>query len=76
LGFWLLEPLGHPAAIALTAIAFTLAHGVVVDLPVILLTGLGLGYLRSASGSLYPCIALHAVFNGFGLVAAALVSPG
>lgn len=76
LGFWLLEPLGHPAAIALTAIAFTLAHGVVVDLPVILLTGVGLGYLRSASGSLYPCIALHAVFNGFGLVAAALVSPG
>ena len=53
-----------------------LAHGVVVDFPVILATGLGLGYLRASSGSLYPCIALHALFNGFGLAAAAVVGGG
>ena len=72
LGFSLLEPLGKPAAVVLTAVGFTLAHGVVVDFPVILATGLGLGYLRASSGSLYPCLALHGVFNGFGLVVASL----
>ena len=41
LGFSLLEPLGKPAAVVLTAVGFTLAHGVVVDFPVILATGLG-----------------------------------
>jgi membrane protease YdiL (CAAX protease family) len=76
LGYALLEPFGPAAAILVTAIAFTLAHGVVIDIPVILTTGLGLGYLRAASGSLFPCIALHAVFNGFGLVAASLISNG
>jgi len=71
LGYALLSPLGAPAAVALTALAFTLAHGVIVDLPVILATGLGLGYMRASTGSLYPCIALHGVFNGFGLIVAA-----
>jgi membrane protease YdiL (CAAX protease family) len=74
LGYRLLEPLGTPAAIVLTAIAFTLAHGVVIDIPVILATGLGLGYMRASTGSIYPCIAFHAAFNAFGLVVAALVS--
>jgi membrane protease YdiL (CAAX protease family) len=73
LGYTLLEPLGTPAAIGLTAIAFTLAHGVVVDIPVILATGVGLGYMRAWTGSLLPCIGLHAVFNGLGLAAAALI---
>lgn len=74
LGFSLLEPLGAVVAVAGTAVAFTLAHGVIIDVPVILATGLGLGYMRASTGSLYPCVALHAAFNGFGLIAAALVS--
>ena len=73
LGFKLLEPLGRTAAIVATGVAFTLAHGVVVDFPVILATGIGLGYLRASSGSLYPCLALHGLFNGFGLVAASFL---
>ncbi|TMF67735.1 MAG: CPBP family intramembrane metalloprotease [Chloroflexi bacterium] len=48
-----------------------LAHGAVVDFPVLLVIGLGLGYLRARSGSLYPCIAIHGIFNGVGLLAAA-----
>jgi len=75
LGYALLEPLGMRAAIVLTAIAFTLAHGVIVDIPVILATGVGLGYMRATTGSLYPCLALHGTFNAFGLVVAALVVP-
>jgi len=76
LGYALFEPLGAPAAVLVTAVAFTLAHGVIVDIPVILATGIGLGYMRAATGSIYPCIALHGFFNGFGLVVAALVARG
>jgi membrane protease YdiL (CAAX protease family) len=76
LGYHLFEPLGRWAALAITAAAFTLAHGVVLDIPVILATGIGLGYMRMATGSIFPCIGLHAFFNGFGLVVAALVARG
>jgi membrane protease YdiL (CAAX protease family) len=74
LGYALFAPFGPAVAVAVTAVAFTLAHGVLFDFPVILTTGLGLGCLRAVSGSLYPCLALHAVFNGFGLAAAAFFS--
>jgi membrane protease YdiL (CAAX protease family) len=74
LGYALFEPLGAPVAVLVTAVAFTLAHGVIVDIPVILATGIGLGYMRASTGSIFPCIALHGFFNGFGLVVAALVS--
>lgn len=76
LGFALFEPLGPPLAVLITAVAFTLAHGVIVDIPVILATGIGLGYMRATTGSIYPCIALHAFFNGFGLVVAAVFARG
>lgn len=76
LGYHLFEPLGRPAAVAITAVAFTVAHGVILDVPVILATGIGLGYMRAATGSIFPCIALHGFFNGFGLVVAALVARG
>jgi membrane protease YdiL (CAAX protease family) len=76
LGYTLFEPLGAPVAILVTTLAFTVAHGVILDIPVILATAIGLGYMRAATGSIYPCIALHAFFNGFGLVVAALVARG
>jgi membrane protease YdiL (CAAX protease family) len=76
LGYALFEPLGARVAILITAVAFTLAHGVIVDIPVILATGIGLGYMRASTGSIFPCIALHGFFNGFGLVIAALVGRG
>ncbi|HEY8825165.1 MAG TPA: CPBP family intramembrane glutamic endopeptidase [Candidatus Limnocylindria bacterium] len=76
LGYALFEPLGPLAAVLITAVAFTLAHGVIVDIPVILATGIGLGYMRASTGSIFPCIALHGFFNGFGLVVAALVARG
>jgi membrane protease YdiL (CAAX protease family) len=76
LGFRLLEPYGHPVAIVGSAIAFALAHGAVNDLPWVLVTGLGLGYLRSRSGSLYPCIGLHAFVNGVAVLASAASAAG
>jgi len=76
LGFYLFEPFGALIAVLTTAVAFTLAHGVILDIPVILVTGIGLGYMRAATRSIYPCIALHGFFNGFGLVVAAVVARG
>jgi membrane protease YdiL (CAAX protease family) len=76
LGFHLLQPYGQPVAIVGTAIAFALAHGAVNDLPWVLVTGLGLGYLRSRSGSLYPCIGLHAFVNGVAVLASAASAAG
>jgi membrane protease YdiL (CAAX protease family) len=76
LGFRLLEPYGQPVAIVGSAIAFALAHGAVIDLPWVLVTGLGLGYLRSRSGSIYPCVALHAIVNGVAVLASAALSAG
>jgi hypothetical protein len=72
LGFRLLEPFGRGVAIVGSSVAFALAHGAVFDLPWVLVTGLGLGYLRSRSGSLYPCVALHALVNGIAIGASAV----
>jgi membrane protease YdiL (CAAX protease family) len=76
LGFRLLEAYGQRIAIAGSAIAFALAHGAVTDLPWVLVTGLGLGYLRSRSASLYPCVALHAIVNGVAVLASAAFAAG
>ena len=76
LGFRLLEAYGQRVAIVGSAIAFALAHGAVIDLPWVLVTGLGLGYLRSRSGSIYPCVALHAIVNGVAVLASAALSAG
>lgn len=74
IGFHLLEPWGQPAAIVGTTVAFALAHGAVLDLPWVLVTGLGLGYLRSRAGSIYPSVVLHATVNGIAIVVSALVA--
>jgi len=76
LGFRLLEAYGQRVAIVGTAVAFALAHGAVIDLPWVLVTGLGLGYLRSRSGSIYPCVALHAIVNGVAVLASAASAAG
>jgi membrane protease YdiL (CAAX protease family) len=71
IGFTLLQRWGDRVAVVGTALAFALAHGAVLDLPWVLVTGIGLGYLRARTGSLYPCIALHATVNGIAVLASA-----
>ena len=67
------DTFGSGAAMVVTALAFGLAHGLVVALPVLTIFGLILAWLRSTTGSVYPTIALHALFNGIALVAAVTV---
>ncbi len=59
--------------ILVTGLAFGLAHGLLVALPVLSSFGVILGWLRWKTDSLYPSIALHAVFNAAALIAAVTV---
>jgi membrane protease YdiL (CAAX protease family) len=71
LGFAAVEgSYGPMAAIVMTAIAFGLAHGLVVALPVLTLFGAILAWLRFKTKSIYPTMILHGVFNGAALIAA------
>jgi membrane protease YdiL (CAAX protease family) len=70
LGYSLLEPLGRWPAIVLTGILFGLAHGLIVSLPVIAAFGMVLAWIRSVTGSVFPGMLLHALFNLVALVAA------
>jgi membrane protease YdiL (CAAX protease family) len=67
LGYSLLEPYGRTFAILVVGLAFGLVHGLLIGLPVIAAFGTGLAYLRSRSESIYPCVLLHAFFNGAAL---------
>ena len=67
------DAFGVGAAIAVTALAFGLAHGLVVGLPVLTVFGAILAWLRLRTSSLYPPIVLHALFNGIALIAAVAV---
>ena len=66
-GYALLEPFGRNTAVLLVGLSFALIHGLVIGFPVIATFGLGLAYLRSRTGSIYPCMILHAAFNAIGL---------
>ena len=57
--------LGHGAAIAVSALIWTgiHTHYDTFDLSLVLCVGLVLGAVRARSGSVYPCIGLHMLFN-------------
>ena len=67
LGFSLVERYGQWVAIIVVGLAFGLIHGLLLGFPIIAVFGGGLAYLRSRTGSIYPCVILHALFNGFAL---------
>jgi membrane protease YdiL (CAAX protease family) len=73
LGFYLLAPLGQTLAILVIGITFGLWHGLVEALPVLIVFGLGLAFLRSRTRSIYPGMILHMLFNGAALLAAVTV---
>jgi membrane protease YdiL (CAAX protease family) len=51
-------------------ITFGLWHGLVEALPVLIIFGIGLAYLRSRTNSIYPGMILHATFNSAALIIA------
>jgi uncharacterized protein len=73
-GFALLEPYGKWTAILATGVLFGVWHGLIVALPVLAAFGLVLGWLRWATGSVYPSIVLHAIFNGIAIASVPFVA--
>jgi len=72
LGFGLLRPFGLVPPIVGTAVMWSLAHGLVNALPVFVLFGIGLAWIRYRQDSTIPGMFVHATFNGLALAAALL----
>lgn len=70
LGFSLLAPYGAWTAILVTGVLFGAAHGLILGLPVLVIFGIAIGWLRHRTASIFPPILLHGVFNGTALIAA------
>src|SRR5205823_4747409 len=68
LGYSLLERYGRLLAIVAVGIAFALAHGLIDAFPLLASLGAGLAWLRSKTGSVYPGMATHAIFNGIAVL--------
>src|SRR5919108_2199110 len=64
LGVCALLPIGGVAAVGITALAFGLGHGILVALPVLVVFGAGLGWVRLRSGSVWPGVLAHSLYNG------------
>jgi uncharacterized protein len=67
-GFSLLRRYGEWTAILLVGLLFGLAHGLVNALPLLVVFGVGLSFLRSRVDSVYPGMIVHGLFNAASLV--------
>ena len=68
LGVRALLPLGSAAALAVTALAFGLGHGLFSALPVLVPFALALGWVRLRSDSVWPGVLAHGFYNGAALL--------
>lgn len=71
----ILQPLrryGDKFAILISAVVFSLMHGNMVQIPYTFVTGLILGYVAVATGSIWPCISIHFFNNMFSVVSMTL----
>ena len=73
LGFYVLRPYGRWVAILGTGVLFGLSHGLLLSLPIIIIFGCVLAWLRDRTDSVYPGMLLHGTFNFVALVAAVAV---
>lgn len=67
-GFALLAPYGAWVAVLVTGVLFGASHGLLIALPVLTVFGIVVGWLRLKTGSVYPSMLLHGVFNGAALI--------
>ena len=73
LGYGLLRPFGLAPPIVGTAVIWAFAHGLVNALPVFIVFGIGLSWIRYRQDSTIPGMFIHATFNGLALAASLLV---
>ena len=73
-GYWALAGVaGATVALIGTAVLFGLAHGLVIGLLPLVTFGLVAGYLRRRTGSIYPSMVMHMLFNSAALILAVTV---
>jgi len=65
---WLRQRLGVPAAALLSAVLFSGVHRIVWLIPALAVIGVILALVYEKSGSLWPAIVVHALFNSVGVV--------
>jgi len=73
IGYTLLEPFGRWPAIVIVGIVFGLAHGLVLDFPILAVFGMTLAWIRSRVDSVVPGMVVHGLFNLVALVAAVTI---
>lgn len=73
-GLSLLRRYGDKVAIFFSGFAFAAVHGLLEGMVSLTAFGAGLAYLRLRTRSIWPCIAVHAVFNGIALTVALLAA--
>ena len=69
-GYSLLARFGQIVAILVVGVTFGLVHGLIEALVVLAAFGIGLAWLRARTDSVYPCMAVHALFNAVALIVA------
>ena len=72
-GMTLFGALGAVPAVAITSLAFGLAHGLVLALAALVFFGVVTALLRLRTNSVYPCMLVHCAFNATSLVIAVAV---
>jgi membrane protease YdiL (CAAX protease family) len=70
LGIYLLRPYGVWFAIVGSGVLFGLSHGLLLALPVLVVFGCVVGWVRERTDSVYPGMMVHSAFNLIALVAA------
>jgi membrane protease YdiL (CAAX protease family) len=70
LGYSLLEQHGFWVAGIVSALGWSLAHGLVSGVPIFLVFGLALAWLRRRTASVVPGILVHGLFNTAALIQA------
>ena len=74
LGMSLLLPYGRRTAILATGVLFGVVHGLLIALPLLIVFGVAVGWVRDRTQSVYPGMVLHGTFNGGALLASVLVT--
>jgi membrane protease YdiL (CAAX protease family) len=74
LGYSLLDPFGRWVAIVVTGALFAASHGLIEGFPELMLFGCALAWLRSETDSVFPGMAVHAVFNASALILVVLIA--
>jgi hypothetical protein len=72
-GMSLFGALGVIPAVAITSVAFGLAHGLLLALAALVFFGVVTAFIRLRTDSIYPCMVVHCAFNATSLIVAVAV---